>query len=273
MFVTVFCFLKDSSEVSQLILDDFRTCQGYIFLSEFLLRLEQNTSEEACEALRSLFQLPGFQLPHSSGSSVRNLQAFQVLQSVFMKSQTSYLCGLLLDAVSTVYHSDKANYFILESQHTLSHSTTCSILCLKSLLNILHSNSVFKDVYREVGLLEVLVTCLHRYAAILKEAFPDTSDEQPANWEIPEEQLSLGSLVMDALTALLNSNSAMLVYLEKAVVHVAHITWFPYHICRQAALGIVQQLVLSNGGDDDMGTLLGLMHTAPVLALDLKLTY
>lgn len=44
----------------------------------------------------------------------------------------------------------------------------------------------------------------------------------------------------------------------------------PYHICRQAALGIVQQLVLSTSGDDDMGTLLGLMHTAPVLALDLK---
>ncbi|GFQ88429.1 WD repeat and FYVE domain-containing protein 3 [Trichonephila clavata] len=341
MFVTVFCFLKDSSEVSQLILDDFRTCQGYIFLSEFLLRLEQNTSEEACEALRnivlliasltscgyielkpslastgSLFQLPGFQLPHSSGSSVRNLQAFQVLQSVFMKAQTPYLCGLLLDAVSTVYHSDKANYFILESQHTLSqfaekihtkppeiqekvfkllefiifdlnfvpckelislsillktqNSTTCSILCLKSLLNILHSNSVFKDVYREVGLLEVLVTCLHRYAAILKEAFPDASDEQPANWEIPEEQLNLGSLVMDALTALLNSNSGNAgVFRESGGARCAH-NMVPYHICRQAALGIVQQLVLSNGGDDDMGTLLGLMHTAPVLALDLK---
>lgn len=38
MFVTVFCFLKDSSEVSQTLLDDFRTSQGYIFLSEFLLR-------------------------------------------------------------------------------------------------------------------------------------------------------------------------------------------------------------------------------------------
>ena len=38
MFVTVFCFLKDSSEVSQILLDDFRSCQGYIFLSEFLLK-------------------------------------------------------------------------------------------------------------------------------------------------------------------------------------------------------------------------------------------
>lgn len=38
MFVAVFCFLKDSSEVSQLLLDDFRSCQGYLFLSEFLLK-------------------------------------------------------------------------------------------------------------------------------------------------------------------------------------------------------------------------------------------
>ena len=44
----------------------------------------------------------------------------------------------------------------------------------------------------------------------------------------------------------------------------------PYLICRQQALSIIQQLILSNGGDDDMGTLLGLMHTAPVEALELK---
>jgi hypothetical protein len=30
-------------------------------------------------------------------------------------------------------------------------------------------NTIFKDVYREVGILEVFVTCLHRYAALLKE--------------------------------------------------------------------------------------------------------
>ena len=38
MFVTVFCFLKDSSEVSQTLLDDFKACQGYNFLADFLLR-------------------------------------------------------------------------------------------------------------------------------------------------------------------------------------------------------------------------------------------
>ncbi|KOB70695.1 WD repeat and FYVE domain-containing protein, partial [Operophtera brumata] len=40
MFVAAFCFLKDSSEVSQLLLDDFRQCHGYVFLSEFLLKHE-----------------------------------------------------------------------------------------------------------------------------------------------------------------------------------------------------------------------------------------
>jgi len=38
MFVTVFCFLKDSSEVSQVLLDDFRAANGYMFLTEFLLK-------------------------------------------------------------------------------------------------------------------------------------------------------------------------------------------------------------------------------------------
>ena len=28
---------------------------------------------------------------------------------------------------------------------------------------------MYKDVFREVGLLEVFVTCLHRYASLLKE--------------------------------------------------------------------------------------------------------
>ena len=43
MFVTVFCFLKDSSEVSQTLLDDFKGCQGYNFLADFLLRYRVQT--------------------------------------------------------------------------------------------------------------------------------------------------------------------------------------------------------------------------------------
>jgi hypothetical protein len=38
MVLTVFCFLKDSSDLSQVLLDDFKSCQGYQFLTEMLLR-------------------------------------------------------------------------------------------------------------------------------------------------------------------------------------------------------------------------------------------
>lgn len=38
MVVSVFCFLKDSSEVSQILLDDFKSCQGYLFLVDFLIK-------------------------------------------------------------------------------------------------------------------------------------------------------------------------------------------------------------------------------------------
>ena len=40
MFVTVFCFLKDSSQSTETLQEDFRTCQGYIFLTEFLLKYD-----------------------------------------------------------------------------------------------------------------------------------------------------------------------------------------------------------------------------------------
>ena len=44
-----------------------------------------------------------------------------------------------------------------------------------------------------------------------------------------------------------------------------------YHVCRPQSLGIVQQLILSNGGDEDFASLLGLMHTSSPDAIQLKM--
>lgn len=162
MFVAIFCFLKDSSEVSQTLLDDFRACHGYTYLVEFLLllakmekhkRLESNAvGDEADAAIRnlilmiaslcmcgytelkppsqmhsgSIFQIQGFQMPQISargGSSVRNIHAFQVLQTTFLRSPSTELCCLILDAISSIYHADNVNYFLLESHNTLSQFT------------------------------------------------------------------------------------------------------------------------------------------------------
>lgn len=38
MVLTIFCFLKDSADLSQVLLDDFKSCQGYQLLTEMLLR-------------------------------------------------------------------------------------------------------------------------------------------------------------------------------------------------------------------------------------------
>ncbi|CAG9119380.1 unnamed protein product [Plutella xylostella] len=372
MFVAAFCFLKDSSEVSQLLLDDFRTCQGYVFLSEFLLKLEEErvSGTEARAALRNLvlmvsslcacgftelrpprantelFQLQGFVLPQPAarGQAVRNVQAFQVLQSVFIKSNSPALCCTILDAISSVYHADNANYFILENQNTLSQfserihtksaeiqekfyellefivyqlnfvpckelislslllkanrSRSCSILCMKTLLNILKHNAIFKDVYREVGMLEVFVTCLSRYAAFLKDKqileeekakTAETTDllESPKAPERrkrlskqeslikdpkeDEEEEELGSLVMEGLTALLNGNASNCnVFRECGGAKCVH-GMVVHESCRNKALGVVRELIVSGSGEEDMSALLCGMHAAPPDALPLRL--
>lgn len=148
------------------------------------------------------------------GHSVRNVQAFAVLQNAFLKAKTNFLAQIILDAITNIYMADNANYFILESQHTLSQfaekisklpevqskyfemlefvvfslnyipckelisvsillksssSYHCSIIAMKTLLKFTRHDYIFKDVFREVGLLEVMVTLLHKYAALLKD--------------------------------------------------------------------------------------------------------
>lgn len=174
--------------------------------------------------------LPSSLSPLSSGHTVRNIQAFSVLQNAFLRAKTSRLACMLLDAIGNIYAADSANYFILESQHTLSQfaervaklpeaqakyfellefvvfslnyvpckelfsvsvllksstSHACSITAVRTLLKLAHHDPVFSDVLREVGLLEVLVNLLHKYAALLK----DPAQQHPHNNDQGEVKL------------------------------------------------------------------------------------
>ncbi|XP_078070095.1 WD repeat and FYVE domain-containing protein 3 isoform X4 [Mustelus asterias] len=343
MFAGLSCFLKDSSDISQVLLDDFRSCQGYQFLCDLLLRLEQAQEPDAKEALKDLVQLvtsltiyginelrstgttsgapfllPGFAVPQPSGKgrTVKNIQAFSVLQIAFLKAKSSHLARIILDAISDLYIADNANYFILESQHTLSQfaekiskapevqpkyfemlefiifslnyipckelisisillksstSYQCSITAMKTLLKFARHDPIFRDVYREVGLLEVMVNLLHKYAALLKEPIQSFHEpvESKANCSF-EDRKQLALLVMETLTVLLQgSNTNAGVFREFGGARCVHnIVRYPQ--CREPALMIIQQLILSPSGEDDMGTLLGLMHTASSTELQLK---
>ncbi|XP_073897949.1 WD repeat and FYVE domain-containing protein 3 isoform X4 [Castor canadensis] len=343
MFAGLSCFLKDSSDVSQTLLDDFRIWQGYNFLCDLLLRLEQAKEAESKDALKDLvnlitslttygvsdlkpaglttgapFLLPGFAVPQPAGKghSVRNIQAFAVLQNAFLKAKTNFLAQIILDAITNIYMADSANYFILESQHTLSQfaekisklpqvqnkyfemlefvvfslnyipckelisvsillksssSYHCSIIAMKTLLKFTRHDYIFKDVFREVGLLEVMVNLLHKYAALLKDPTQALNEQGDSrNNSSIEDQKHLALLVMEALTVLLQgSNTNAGIFREFGGARCAH-NIVKYPQCRQHALMTIQQLVLSPNGDDDMGTLLGLMHSAPPTELQLK---
>jgi len=179
------------------------------------------------------------------GTSVRNLHAFQVLQSVFPKSNTTFLSVTILDSISSIFKADHNNYFIVDSvlpqmaeklihkslevqqkyleivefvvfqlQFTpykeliaisrilkndlaedIEHKRKNSVLpdnggeedegvfyreietelrlkliCVKMLLNVAKHNNLFKDAFREVGIFEVLLTCLHRFASDVQSA-------------------------------------------------------------------------------------------------------
>uniref|UniRef100_A0A8D8WKM9 WD repeat and FYVE domain-containing protein 3 n=1 Tax=Cacopsylla melanoneura TaxID=428564 RepID=A0A8D8WKM9_9HEMI len=339
MFVSVFCFLKDSSEVSQILLKDFKEAHGYTFLKNFLINLEHDRSSEAQEAVRNLvlmiatlsmcgyvelrpnaasmgciFTILGFCMPQPSGrgSSVRNIHAFEVLHSVFLKSSSPWLCGVILDGISSIYHADNANYFILETQNSLpqfaerihgkspeiqekffqliefivfhlnfvpckelvsmslilktQHSKSSSVLCMKSLLNILKYNAVFKDVYREVGLLEVFASCLQSYKSALKAQISSGKLDVC----LSESDETLASLIIEALVILLNNNSnnASVFRACKGALCVHELVLFDSQ--RSKALSIIRELMMNSGGDEDMSSLLATLHNAPPEALKLK---
>ena len=56
----------------------------------------------------------------SPATTVKNKDAFLVLQNAFLHSQTSHLGKAVIDAIINVYKCDSANFFMLEPLHTLS---------------------------------------------------------------------------------------------------------------------------------------------------------
>ena len=55
---------------------------------------------------------------------------FQVLQSVFLKSTSSVLGGTILDAISTIYHGDNANFFLLQVDFVTSCYSVLTLPCV-----------------------------------------------------------------------------------------------------------------------------------------------
>ncbi len=268
--------------------------------------LKQTTSSSSS----TLYELDSFVRPEpeNKGSTVRNLQAFQVLQSTFLKSESEQLSSTILDAISTIYTADNANYFLLEPQSTLSQfaeriwkkpvkaqekyfqlieflvhhlkfvpckeliaislllkaqkDLPCCVIAVQTLQSVLRFDDVFKNVFREIGMLEVFVTLLQSYADYLKSFVLANSENQPTT-----EMVDLGENVIKILGELLGGGGAgneNAVVFRKLGGAVAVLSLIKLEDSRYSALGLMQQLVLT-GSEEDMTALLELLHTSTSL--------
>ncbi|XP_076831011.1 WD repeat- and FYVE domain-containing protein 4 isoform X2 [Brachyhypopomus gauderio] len=137
--VSVFSFVKDSYPHSSALLEEFENNDGYTVLQLIMTRCEEETVEEHFAPVEDLLGLlasftlfgkaelkvvlcvtnpqpPGFKFdpPLSKGSTVKNLKAFQIIQSSFLRSGSALICGQILRTVQTIWSWDKANFFLLE---------------------------------------------------------------------------------------------------------------------------------------------------------------
>ncbi|XP_043836803.1 LOW QUALITY PROTEIN: WD repeat- and FYVE domain-containing protein 4 [Dromiciops gliroides] len=131
-------FVKDSYSISSTLLLEFENSDGYPILLKILLRYGDNPEDEAEPHLEEILellvwltvcgktelkvfdsvtypQLEGFQFQHEpSEMTVKNLQAFQVLQNAFQKTNDPLLCRKILSSIKTIWTWNGRNFFLLE---------------------------------------------------------------------------------------------------------------------------------------------------------------
>lgn len=157
---------------------------------------------------------------------------------------------------------------------------------------------MFKDVYREVGILEVFVQCLMKYSKYLQShVLPESgvhdvilSNENELEngrylqtkyrittslklfpFSIADQNENLGKLVLEGIGMLLNSNNSNAnIFRESGGAKCVH-DMVKYRHGRNDVLGIVRELVIAAGGDDDMSFILSTMHAAPADCVQLKI--
>uniref|UniRef100_A0A671PYY1 WD repeat- and FYVE domain-containing protein 4-like n=1 Tax=Sinocyclocheilus anshuiensis TaxID=1608454 RepID=A0A671PYY1_9TELE len=149
--VSVFSFVKDSYPVSPALFEEFENNDGYSIFQAILLRCEEQVTEEHFLAVQDLLGLiasftlfgkaelkvaicvnnpqpPGFTFDPTltNGSPVKNLTAFKIIQSSFLRSGNTVICGQILRTIQMIWSWEKANFFLLEwSLQSLAQLAEC----------------------------------------------------------------------------------------------------------------------------------------------------
>ncbi|XP_065602222.1 WD repeat- and FYVE domain-containing protein 4 isoform X2 [Cyrtonyx montezumae] len=333
----VLCFVKDSYPVSSALLTEFESNDGYQLLLKVLLRcegLQQNEGDPYLDEILDMLtclttcgktelkvsgnivhpQLPQFdyEWTRSSGMTVKNLQAFQVLQSIFQKSNDQHLCGTILGAIGTIWAWDTVNFFLLEwtlqpinqfidiihlkphpvqdqffrlvesivldmsyipheilkkVQYLIKENVEpfCTLTALQCLLSITRKDPLFSDIFRDSGLLGLLLALLRKQAKILRKS---AGIPLPGLEEGTEKELNAVMLKMvAALTVGCVRNTVVL----KDYGMVPYIKIFLDDECyRGATLSILEQLSVINY-EEYMSIVIGALCSSTQGELHLKL--
>lgn len=163
--------------------------------------------------------------------TVKNLQAFQVLQNVFHKASDSVLCMQVLSAIRTMWAWNSRNFFLLEwtlqpiSQfveivpqkpapvqvqffqllealvfelHYVPHEIlrkvqrlikespvpSCTLVALQSVLRIAGRDLLFTDIFRDSGLLGLLLAQLRKQAKIMRKSGAGLVPPEAGGWAV-----------------------------------------------------------------------------------------
>ncbi|CAH7126598.1 Wdfy4 [Phodopus roborovskii] len=329
-------FVKDSYPVSSALLLEFENGEGYPLLLKVLLRydgLTQGEEEPHLEELLELVmwlttcgrselkvfdsvtypQLEGFKFYYeASGVTVKNLQAFQVLQNVFYRASDSVLCTKVLLTIKTMWAWNPRNFFLLEwtlqpiSQfveiiplkptpvqeqffqlletlvfkllyvpHEIlakvqglikeSPELSCTLVALQSILKITASDGLFTDIFRDSGLLGLLLAQLRKQAKIMRKS---GNKEPSPGVQDPERELTC--VMLNTVVALLQGSVRNTVVLKDHGM-VPFIKIFLDDECyRGASLSILEQLSIINA-EEYMSIIVGALCSSTQGELQLKL--
>ncbi|KAL6059161.1 hypothetical protein STEG23_008068, partial [Scotinomys teguina] len=332
----ILTFVKDSYPVSSVLLLEFENGEGYPLLLKVLLRYDGLTQGEVGPDLEELMelvmwlttcgrselkvfdsvtypQLEGFKFhPEASGVTVKNLQAFQVLQNVFHRASDSVLCTKVLLAIKTMWAWNPRNFFLLEwtlqpisqfveimplkptsvQEHFFQLLETlvfkllyvpheilakvqrlikehpelsCTLVALRSILRITASDRLFTDIFRDSGLLGLLLAQLRKQAKIMRKS---GNKESSPGVQDPERELTC--VMLNTVVTLLQGSVRNAVVLKDHGM-VPFIKIFLDDECyRGASLSILEQLSVINA-EEYMSIIVGALCSSTQGELQLKL--
>ncbi|XP_060096943.1 WD repeat- and FYVE domain-containing protein 4 [Heteronotia binoei] len=331
-------FVKNSYSVSPALLWEFENNGGYQLLLKVLLRYngpldgEGDTSlQETLDILAHLTvcgqtelkvsgnvahpQLPQFSMeqPPPTGNRVRNLKAFQVLESLFQKTDNPSVGQHILLAIKSIWTWDPMNFFLLEWSlqpiaqfvglmplkppliktqfFQLAESVVLDLsyiphdilkemqtlikenvdplstsMALHCLCNISQRDMLFTDIFRDSGLLGMLLAQLRKEAKILrKKGGAQTSGGQDYTTE--RELISRRLKMVTVL--LVGSVRNTVVLRDYGMVPYIKI-FLDDELYRTDTLRILEQLSVVNP-EEYMSTVVGALCSATQGELDLKL--